>query len=179
MQRGSPDGDDTEQHGHEEHDRAHLGAAIVRLIRLDHVVLYASDIDRTIEFYTSVLGMTHAVFDDGYHALHFGEQKINLHDAAAPFQPHAVHPKPGTFDVCLLTDSPMAEVLDHLRAHEVIIVEGPCEQKGAMGPMVSVYFHDPDGNLVEIANYDDDLDQPATAASAGGASAARNNHPSQ
>lgn len=145
----------------------------MRLIRLDHVVVYATDIERTIEFYTSVLGMTHATFDDGYHALHFGEQKINLHDAAAPFHPHAIRPAPGAFDVCLLTDSPMAEVLEHLRAHAVTVVEGPCEQKGALGPMVSVYFRDPDGNLIEIASYDEDRDQPVPAASAGGTSAAR------
>ena len=128
----------------------------MRLSGIDHVVIYATDIDRTIDFYTSVLGMTHVVFDDGCHALQFGQHKINVHDAAAPFQPHAERPDAGGFDACLLTDMAITDVLAHLGAHHVDVIEGPCIQTGALGPMVSVYFHDPDGNLIEIANYDPD-----------------------
>ncbi len=138
----------------------------MRVLRLDHVVIYAADVDRTIDFYTSVLGMTHVVFDDTYHALHFGEQKINLHDASRPFTPHAQRPATGGFDVCLLTDTPMPDVVAHLRAHHVEIVEGPCRQTGAMGPMISVYINDPDGNLLEIAGYQTACDQPAFVATA-------------
>lgn len=61
--------------------RSSLQVGSVRLTGLDHIVIYAADLDRTINFYTTVLGMTHVVFDDEYHALRFGEQKINLHDA--------------------------------------------------------------------------------------------------
>lgn len=125
----------------------------MRISGLDHVVIYAVDVDRTIEFYTTVLGMTHVVFDDHYDALRFGEQKINVHSAAAPFLPHADRPAPGSFDVCLVTDTPMPDVLAHLRSHNIATVEGPCRQTGAMGQMVSVYVNDPDGNLIEIANY--------------------------
>lgn len=125
----------------------------MQLSRIDHVVIYAVDIDRTIDFYANVLGMAHVVFDEGYHALVFGQQKINLHDAAEPFRPHANRAAPGGFDVCLLTETPIPEVVAHLRFHRVEIVEGPCPQTGALGPMTSVYFHDPDGNLIEIARY--------------------------
>lgn len=143
----------------------------MRVLGLDHVVIYAADIDRTIKFYSSVLGMTHVVFDDDYHALHFGDQKINLHDAARPFAPHAQRPATGGFDVCLLTDTPMPDVVAHLRAHEVEIVEGPCRQTGALGPMVSVYVNDPDGNLLEIAVYQTTRDQLTTVATDGEPSA--------
>lgn len=120
----------------------------MRLVGLDHVVLYAADINRTVEFYTSVLGMTHVVFDGEYHALHFGDQKINLHDAERPFPPHAERPCAGAFDVCLRTDTPMSEVITHLHAHGVVIVEGPCPQTGALGPMESVYINDLDGTCL-------------------------------
>ncbi len=126
----------------------------MRLSGIDHVVIYAKDIDRTIDFYTRVLGMTHVLFDDGCHALHFGQHKINIHDVAAPFEPHAKQPRPAGFDACLLTDMAITDVLAHLGAHNVDVIEGPCIQTGARGPMVSVYFNDPDGNLIEIANYD-------------------------
>ena len=117
-------------------------------------MIYATDIDRTIDFYTKVLSMTHVVFDDTYQALHFGDQKINLHDAASPFVPHAEKPAAGGFDVCLLTDAPVDDVVAHLRAHDVNVVDGPCEQTGARGAMTSVYLKDPDGNLIEIASYE-------------------------
>jgi len=35
----------------------------------------------------------------------------------------------------------------------VDIVEGPVGRVGALGPMTSVYFRDPDGNLLEVATY--------------------------
>ncbi len=126
----------------------------MRIDGLDHVVLYSTDIARTVDFYSTVLGMTHAVFDDGYHALHFGDHKVNLHDASAPFAPHARRPVAGALDVCLLTQTPISEVVAHLSAHDVQLIEGPCAQTGARGPMVSVYVHDPDGNLIEIASYE-------------------------
>jgi catechol 2,3-dioxygenase-like lactoylglutathione lyase family enzyme len=118
---------------------------------IDHVVLYAGDVSESIDFYTRVLGMTHVVFEDQYHALHFGEQKINLHDAALPWSPHARAHPPGGLDLCLVTDSPIEDVVAHLVDQGVDIELGPCPQTGAVGPMVSVYIRDPDGNLVEIA----------------------------
>ncbi len=125
----------------------------MEVVGLDHVVLYSSNLERTIDFYVDVLGMDHVVFEDRYHALHFGTQKINLHEAARPWAPHAARTEPGTFDVCLLvTDSPEA-VAAHLGRKGVPIIEGPCTQTGAQGAMTSVYIRDPDGNLIEIASY--------------------------
>lgn len=127
----------------------------MRLVALDHVVIYSANIDRTIDFYTTVLGMKHAVFDSAFHALHFGEQKINIHDASTPFTPHAARTNAGGLDLCLLTDMPLLEVVEHLRAHSARIIEDPREQVGARGSMISVYFNDPDGNLIEVATYTD------------------------
>jgi len=59
---------------------------------------------------------------------------------------------PGSADLCLLTDIPIRQVIDHLKACDVPIIEGPVERTGAGGPILSVYLRDPDGNLLEIAN---------------------------
>ncbi len=42
----------------------------------------------------------------------------------------------------------------HLEARGVAIEEGPGPRTGAEGPMTSVYFRDPDGNLIELSNYE-------------------------
>ncbi len=45
------------------------------------------------------------------------------------------------------------ELLDHLKAENVAVEEGPVRREGALGPITSVYFRDPDGNMIEVANY--------------------------
>ncbi|MGA8259284.1 MAG: VOC family protein [Arenicellales bacterium] len=122
--------------------------------RFDHVVLTVKDVDATCAFYSRVLGMKVSTFAGDRKALSFGNQKINLHQHGREFEPKAKHPVPGSADLCLITAVPMAEVLDHLRASGVDILEGPVRRTGAMGPITSVYFVDPDGNLLEVSNYD-------------------------
>ena len=39
----------------------------------------------------------------------------------------------------------------HLQQESVEIIEGPVLRTGATGPIMSVYFRDPDGNLIEVA----------------------------
>jgi catechol 2,3-dioxygenase-like lactoylglutathione lyase family enzyme len=121
--------------------------------RIDHVVLTAHDVDRTIEFYSRVLGMEPVSFAAGRRGLAFGRQKINLHQAGREFEPKALTPTPGSLDLCFITETPLAEVVAHLKAEGVAIAQGPVEKTGALGPMMSVYFRDPDGNLVEVSNY--------------------------
>ncbi len=119
---------------------------------LDHLVLTVADIDRTRDFYERVLGMEPVVFGEGRHALAFGTQKINLHEAGREFEPKAATPTPGSADLCFLTNSSVAEVVEHLEANSVEIIEGPVRRTGATGPITSVYFRDPDGNLLEVSN---------------------------
>ena len=119
---------------------------------IDHFVLTAGDVDATIEFYTSVLGMTAESFAGGRRALSVGSQKINLHQAGAEFEPKARVATPGSGDFCLLSDVPVAEIAAHLAAEGVEVIEGPVAKTGAAGPLLSIYFRDPDGNLVEVSN---------------------------
>ena len=125
----------------------------VRIDRLDHFVLTVKDIDATCAFYSRVLGMDARTFGDGRRSLHFGAAKINLHQQGREFEPKAAKPGPGSGDVCLIAATPLAEVIRHLHECGVEIIEGPVQRTGAVGPILSVYFRDPDGNLIEISNY--------------------------
>src|SRR5437879_5193748 len=125
----------------------------MKIERIDHIVLTVRDIEATYEFYSRVLGMDVATFGGGRKALRFGEQKINLHQTGKEFEPKAARPTPGSTDICLITTSPMEEVVEHIRSCGVEVLEGPVERTGAIGPIESVYVRDPDGNLVEIGNY--------------------------
>jgi len=119
---------------------------------IDHFVLTAGDVEATIDFYTRVLGMTAETFGAGRRALTFGNQKINLHQAGAEFEPKARLATPGSADFCLLSEVPVAEIAEHLAAEGVEVIEGPVAKTGAAGPLLSIYFRDPDGNLVEVSN---------------------------
>ena len=121
--------------------------------RLDHLVLTVRDIAATCNFYTRALGMEARTFAGGRHALHFGRQKINLHMAGHEFEPKAERPVPGSADLCFVTVTPIDAVAAHLTAQGIEIIDGPVDRTGAEGEMVSVYFRDPDGNLIEVSCY--------------------------
>ncbi len=120
---------------------------------LDHLVLTVQNLATTCEFYERVLGMAVITFGQGRKALHFGQQKINLHQANQTFEPKARQPTPGSGDICLITSVPLAQVITHLQQCEVEIILGPVSRTGATRPLESVYIRDPDGNLIEISNY--------------------------
>ena len=121
--------------------------------RIDHIVMTVKSIDATCAFYERVLGMQRGTFAGGRYALAFGRQKINLHESGREFEPKAHVAAPGTLDVCLITTTPLADVIEHLARCDVAIIEGPVSKTGASGPIRSVYFRDPDDNLIEVSNY--------------------------
>ncbi|XP_030354189.1 glyoxalase domain-containing protein 5 [Strigops habroptila] len=131
--------------------------------RLDHLVLTVKSIEDTVAFYSKVLGMQVVTFKGTRKALHFGNQKFNLHEAGKEFEPKARCPVPGSADLCLITEVPLDQLQDHLKACGVLIEEGPVARTGAMGPITSIYFRDPDENLIEVSRYCPD----ATAAHRG------------
>ena len=123
--------------------------------RIDHFVLKVNDIEESCDFYRRVLGMEVIRFGEGRTALRFGDHKINLHPREKGPGLVARAPSIGGGDFCLITDTPMDEVVRHLGAEGVEIIQGPDTRSGALGPITSVYFRDPDGNLVEVSNYPD------------------------
>ncbi|MBR1135145.1 MULTISPECIES: VOC family protein [Bradyrhizobium] len=125
---------------------------MVRIDRLDHLVLTVADIEATCRFYVAACGMTVDTFAGGRKALKFGRQKINLHQVGKEFEPKALRPTSGSADFCLITATPLEDVVRHLQANGIAIEEGIVDRTGACGPIRSVYIRDPDRNLVEISN---------------------------
>lgn len=134
--------------------------APIRIKHLDHLVLTVQSIETTVGFYTRVLGMDVVTFKGDRKALTFGIQKINLHETGKEFEPKARHPKAGSADLCLITETPLSAVLQHLQVCGVPVEEGPVARTGAVGEIHSVYFRDPDHNLIEVSNYAADLKKP-------------------
>ena len=125
----------------------------IKMSAIDHFVLTVASIEATCDFYTRCLGMDVIEFAEGRKALAFGSQKINLHEKGREFEPKAARPTPGSGDFCLIADTPLEEVVSHLITNGVAIEEGPVGRTGATGSIRSIYFRDPDGNLIEVCNY--------------------------
>lgn len=117
---------------------------------IDHIVLTVTDIDQSVAFYKEVLMMEHRVFGNNRSAMHFGNQKINLQLLGQEKRNNATI---GSGDLCLITDWKPEEVIQHLESKNVKIVEGPVKKSGANGDITSVYFLDPDKNLIEVSSY--------------------------
>ena len=125
----------------------------MKIDSIDHVVFTVKDIKATCDFYTKVLGMEVVTFGEGRKALAFGSQKINLQQLGRESTLIADKPTSGSADICFVTSVPVSEVIAHLNSCGVRLVGGPVERNGAQGMMMSVYFRDPDLNLVEVSNY--------------------------
>ena len=120
---------------------------------IDHLVLTVRSLEATCAFYERVLGFRRIDTPGKPTALAFGKQKINVHEAGRTFEPKAKAPTPGSADFCLITARPLQEFRDHLSTCGVAVEVGPVAREGARGAMMSVYFRDPDGNLVEVSEY--------------------------
>ena len=125
----------------------------MKIDSIDHVVFTVKDIQATCDFYSKVLGMEIVSFGQGRKALAFGSQKINLQQLGRESTLIADKPTSGSADICFVTSAPLSEVIAHLNSCGVSLVGGPVERDGARGRMMSVYFRDPDLNLVEVSNY--------------------------
>jgi catechol 2,3-dioxygenase-like lactoylglutathione lyase family enzyme len=132
-----------------------MSGSPIAIDRLDHLVLTVRDLDATCDFYGRALGMRRVTFatDDGERtALAFGRQKINLHRAGREFEPKARVATPGSADLCFIAATPLDAVRRHIESLGISIEEGPVPRTGALGPLLSIYLRDPDGNLIEISN---------------------------
>lgn len=125
----------------------------MKIDRLDHLVLTVADIEHSCRFYQRVLGFEVLTFRGDRKALAFGRQKINLHQLGHEFEPKALRPTAGSGDLCFIASTPLEQVMEHLRAENIAIEEGPVERTSALGTIRSVYIRDPDRNLIEISNY--------------------------
>ncbi|NOY95714.1 MAG: cupin domain-containing protein [Chlorobi bacterium] len=133
--------------------KKNLSLNSISVKNIDHIVLTVKDIQRTCNFYAETLGMNVIEFGKGRKALKFEKQKINLHEYGKEFEPKATNAAPGTIDICLITETPIPILINHIKKLGIGIIEGPVERTGAEGKIESIYFRDPDGNLIEVSNY--------------------------
>ncbi len=122
---------------------------------IDHIVMTCTNVQKTAEFYHQVLGLDVITFgeNNARYALQFGNQKVNLHQYGSEIKPHADSPTPGSIDICLITETPLNDMVTHLTNHGINIESGPVSRTGAVGKITSIYFRDLDNNLIEVSNY--------------------------
>lgn len=121
-----------------------------RVTGLDHIVLCVRDVAATRAFYERVLGMASREERPGKYSLQFGANKISLQDAAT--RPAIARDTvPGSGNFCLLSDTPVEAWRAHLVEQGVEIIDSG-RRDGATGTIASLYFNDPDGNLIEVSN---------------------------
>jgi catechol 2,3-dioxygenase-like lactoylglutathione lyase family enzyme len=137
------------------------------VVGLDHLVIVATDVRSTVSFYIHVLGAEVSNLtewergDAEYPTLHFGAWKINVHPADTDAAPRALHPVPGSADLCVEWRGSISEAHAHLRAADIDVEYGPVDQHGARGWGRSLYFRDPDGCLLELISYSEERPRPA------------------
>ena len=124
---------------------------------IDHVVLTSSNLENTLKFYCKVLGMKlkkELIKEDKSirYSLHFGNNKINIHELNNIFTPHAKLVYPGTLDICFTSSKKISYWESKLTRFNIEIIEGPVKRVGATNNLLSIYCNDPDGNLIEISN---------------------------
>lgn len=123
----------------------------MKIQAIDHIVLVVASPLETCAFYEKVLGLQPVQDEGGRWSLKFGQSKISL-QVQGKVPEIARQTSRGSANFCLITNTPIQEVVNHLNACGVEIIEGPSRKAGALGPLMSVYFYDVDGNLVEVSN---------------------------
>ena len=130
----------------------------MKLEKIDHVVITVKNLNKTIDFYTKILGMKLEEFassldnDQIRYAVSFGSQKINIHEEKKPIKPNALNPSSGSMDICFISKNKINDWVHHLVKKGINIEIGPEKKTGALGPILSIYIRDPDFNLIEISN---------------------------
>ena len=130
----------------------------MKLEKIDHVVITVKDLNKTIDFYTNILGMKLEKFLSSLdnnkirYAVSFGSQKINIHEEKKPLKPNALNPSSGSMDICFISKNKINDWINHLVKKGINIEIGPEKKTGALGPILSIYIRDPDFNLIEISN---------------------------
>lgn len=136
----------------------------IKVTELDHIVLNVSDIDRSLAFYTQVLGLKGERVQEfkegkaGFPSVRINEHTLidlNLLKGDQATQHRAGEKAQGNLNhFCLVVEKEdFSGIVDYLRGHSVPIQQGPVSRWGARGRATSVYFLDPDGNEVEIRCY--------------------------
>ena len=123
---------------------------------IDHVAITVADLDAICAFYERVLG---ARVEETYEIggriavkrVAFGQAILNIHQQGNGVDLVARQPTPGSVDICFRWHGGIDAARALLESRGVTVIEGPVARTSADGITgSSVYFRDPDGNLVEL-----------------------------
>jgi len=123
---------------------------------IDHVAFAARDLEATCAFYDRLFGArTHLDYaPDGkslVRQIALGGALLSIHQAGNGLGLVAKQPTVGGADICLRWAGSIESAVDLLHAHAIPIIDGPSRRHTADGlPALSIYFRDPDGNLLEL-----------------------------
>ena len=120
--------------------------------KLDHFVITTADVSACVAFYEK-LGFL-ARDAGGRWELFSGDFKINVHIKGHELEPRARNVQTGSADVCFELEGSLDECRGLLEARGVAIELGIVTRHGVRGEMRSLYLRDPDGNLVELCQYE-------------------------
>jgi catechol 2,3-dioxygenase-like lactoylglutathione lyase family enzyme len=134
----------------------------IKIVDLDHIVLNVGDIERSLSFYTDVLGLKGERLEE-FRAGKVGFPSVRINDAtiidlfprkdgAAELSSEKANCNLNHFCLAVGAES-FSGIVDYLAQHGVTVRDGPVSRWGARGRATSVYFPDPDGNEVEIRCY--------------------------
>jgi len=122
----------------------------------DHIAFPVSDLAKATEFYDRLFGAQlrseYRVDDEVLiRRIAIGKAVLSLHRSGNGIALVAKSAAIGCADFCLSWDGTIEEAAALLRERDVEVVHGPLALRTAAGrPAHSIYFRDPDGNLVEI-----------------------------
>lgn len=119
--------------------------------RINHLVLTVKDVEETCTFYRDILGMEIEIISARKRALKFGDQRFTLHQKGMRFSPEAHIPTPGAIDIGFKVKESVEQIKAELE-NKNIAIEGIVQRPGATGKVTSIYFRDPDQNLIEVSS---------------------------
>lgn len=131
------------------------------LLGIDHIAITVADMEATHLFYDRLFGAEirkdYAAGDRPLVRILAigGGVTLSVHQAGNGLDLVARSPTPGSADLCFRWSGPVEAAIALLEEHHIQIVEGPAPRETADGmPGRSVYFRDPDGNLIELMTSD-------------------------
>jgi catechol 2,3-dioxygenase-like lactoylglutathione lyase family enzyme len=134
---------------------------MLRITKLDHIVLNVADVDRSLQFYGDVLGLTQERVEEyqpgkiGFPSVRVnGDTLIDLVASKGPLAPKAIGIAENLNHFCLVWEGQdVGSVIDYLKRHGIETERPPTHAWGAQGRGTSIRVRDPDGNLVELRVY--------------------------
>ena len=130
----------------------------MRVCGLDHIVLNVRDVERSLDFYHRVLGLPAERVeawrkgDVGFPSVRVNEATII--DLFATPEADGAGSGLNLNHFCLVTErADLEAAAQELTQAGVTIERGPAVRSGARGDGLSVYFRDPDNNLIELRTY--------------------------